>query len=105
MVVGSLSSNYYGIPRSSKDADFVIQFDAQLIPSLVASLGSNFRLDPQMAFGMVPGTPKNALDLIDSPFKIELFRLSADPPDQERFRRRQRVKLSGREAYLPTAED
>src|SRR5207248_5426286 len=81
MVVGSLSSTYYGLPRSTKDADFVIQFDAQLIPSLVASLGSTFRFDPQMAFAMVTGTTKNVLDLMDSPFKIQLFHLSDDPHD------------------------
>jgi hypothetical protein len=105
MVVGSLSSNYYGIARSTKDADFVIQFDARLIPSLIASLAPNFRLDPQMAFETVTGTTKHVLDLTDSPFKIELFHLSDDPHDQERFRRRQRVKLLGRETFLPTAED
>ena len=27
MIVGSFSSNYHGIPRSTKDADIVLQFD------------------------------------------------------------------------------
>ena len=27
MVVGSFSSNYHGIPRSTKDADIVLEFD------------------------------------------------------------------------------
>src|SRR5262249_50667809 len=105
MVVGSFSSNYYGIARSTKDADFVIQFDAQLMTSLAASLAPTFRLDPQLSFEMVTGTTKNVFDLTDSPFKIELFHLSDDPHDQERFRRRLRVKSLGREVVIPTAED
>jgi hypothetical protein len=105
MVVGSLSSSYYGIPRLTKDADFVIQFDTHFIPSLVNSLGPTFRLDPQMAFEMVMGTTKNVLDLADSPLQVELFHLSDDPHDQQRFLRRQRVRLLGREAFLPSVED
>ena len=31
MLVGSLSSNFYGIPRATQDADFVIQFGKQMI--------------------------------------------------------------------------
>ena len=37
MIVGSFSSNAYGIPRSTKDADFVVQLgDAPLPPALRA---------------------------------------------------------------------
>jgi len=28
MVVGSFSSNFYGIPRATQDADFVVQLEA-----------------------------------------------------------------------------
>ena len=31
MVVGSLSSNVYGIPRSTKDADFVVELGRRLV--------------------------------------------------------------------------
>ena len=50
MVVGSLASNYYGIGRSTKDADFVIELGDQSITVLADRLGPLFRLDPQMAF-------------------------------------------------------
>src|SRR5262249_39867376 len=105
MVVGSFSSNYYGIPRSTKDADFVIQFDGPSFATLTNRLGPDFRLDPQMAFELVTGTTKNVLHRTDIPFTVEFFHLSEDPHDQERFRRRQRVRLAGRETFLPTAED
>ena len=38
-------------------------------------------------------------------FKVEVFRLSEDAHDQERFRRRQAVMVDGRQVFFPTAED
>jgi hypothetical protein len=106
MVVGSLSSNLYGIPRSTHDADFLLQFDAESpLRRLMDHLGPAFRLDPQMTFETVTLTSRYNLDVIDTPFKIELFRLSDDPHDQERFRRRRRMKTLGRDVSMPTAED
>jgi hypothetical protein len=105
MVVGSLSSNYYGIARSTKDADFVVQLEVESLPALMNHLGPAFRLDPQMSFETVTMTRRHILDVASIPFRIELFHLSDDPHDQERFRRRRRVKLLDRESSLPTAED
>jgi hypothetical protein len=105
MLVGSFSSNYYGIPRSTKDADIVIELGDQSITRIADRLGPRFRLDPQMSFETVTGTLRNIIQVIDVAFTIELFRLSDDPHDQERFRRRRRIKLFNRETVLPTAED
>lgn len=106
MVVGSLSSNLYGIPRSTHDADFLLQFGSEpLLPQLMDGLGSAFRLDPQMKFETVTKTSRLDLEVLGVPFKIELFRLSDDPHDQERFRRRRRMKAFSRDVSMPTAED
>jgi len=105
MVVGSLSTNVYGIPRSTHDADFVIECAVEFLPRLAAHLGPAYRLDPQMTFESVTLTRRHILNVIGTPFKIELFHLSDDPHDQERFRRRRRLQSMGREIYLPTAED
>jgi hypothetical protein len=43
MLVASFSSNLYGIPRSTKDADFVIQLDPAL--SRAGSLESSLHCD------------------------------------------------------------
>jgi hypothetical protein len=105
MVVGSLSSSYYGIARSTKDADFVLEMGDQSIRTLLERLGPLFHLDPQMSFESVTGTLRHIVEVKASRFKIEFFRLSDDPHDQERFRRRCRAKLFDREVFLPTAED
>ena len=105
MLVGSFSSNYYGIPRATQDADFVVQMERKSCLALVERLGTAFRLDPQASFELVTGTVRHALQLVGSPFEIELFQLSDDTHDRERFARRRRVKLLGRATFLPTAED
>jgi hypothetical protein len=105
MLVGSLSSSFYGIPRSTRDADFVVQFGHRSISEVVDRLGAAFRLDPQMSFETFTMTSRHVIKTTDTAFRIELFHLSDDAYDQERFQRRRRVPYAGREVSLPTAED
>jgi hypothetical protein len=49
MIVGSFSSNAYGITRSTKDADFLMQIDEPMRRKLLASLPADFEIDnPRM---------------------------------------------------------
>ena len=56
MLVGSYSSNLYGRPRSTQDADFVAQLPGGVTSALFKRLGPEFRIDPQMSFETVTGT-------------------------------------------------
>ena len=105
ILVGSLSTNFYGIPRSTEDADFVISIGDGSLAKLAQSLGPEFKVDPQMSFETVTMTRRNEIKVVGTPFKIELFHLSSDPHDQERFRRRRKVWYLDRDVYLPTPED
>jgi hypothetical protein len=105
MVVGSFSSNVYGQPRSTKDADFVIELSKQSISSIAAALGPDFELDPQMSFETVTATTRYKIKHRSTAFVIELFLLSDDPHDQSRFARRVIRKVGERSAFVPTAED
>ncbi len=105
MLVGSFSSNAYGIPRSTKDADFVLQMQGDLPAGFHDKLGKDFEIDPQLRFETNTGTYKQEMRFAGTPFTVELFRLSDDPFDQERFRRRVPVTLLGRKTFIPTAED
>jgi hypothetical protein len=53
MIVGSLASNFHGIPRATRDADFVIQVGSASISDLAAALPNGLRLEPQVAFETV----------------------------------------------------
>ncbi len=48
LVVGSYSTNVYGIPRSTKDADIVIDLGGKPLLSLNQHLPASLHLDPQM---------------------------------------------------------
>jgi hypothetical protein len=105
MLVGSYSSNYYGRPRSTKDADFVVIISDDQMRKLQSGLGSEFHVDSQMSFETVTMTTRHLIVHTASAFKIELFLLTDDAHDQERFKRRRQVDFEGRLTWLPTAED
>lgn len=106
LLAGSFSSNFYGIPRSTKDADFVAVMIGK-VGSLEKELGTEFEFDEQSSFETVTGTYREKVKVPSVPFEIEIFHLSADAHDQSRFQRRRKVfdELVGCEVYVPTAED
>jgi hypothetical protein len=105
MLVGSYSTNVYGIPRSTQDADFVIALGHMSIAELSRRLAPSIRIDPQLSFETVTMTRRYVAELVGTPFKIEFFLLSGDAHDQERFRRRQLVPTLNAQVWLPTPED
>jgi hypothetical protein len=105
VLVGSFSSNYYGRPRSTKDADFVITISDDQLSKLRTGLLPEFHLEAQMSFETVTMHTRHIVTHPESAFKIELFLLSEDAFSQERFRRRMQVDFEGHRVWLPTAED
>ena len=107
MLVGAFSSNAYGYPRATKDADIVIEYEEGVLKKICESLGSDFKLDPQTGFELMTGSIRNILTFTPTKFEIELFRLRKDPHHRERFARRRRLALPDLqiEAVIPTAED
>lgn len=105
-LAGSYSSNYYGIPRATRDADFVVVLSQQ-IETIAAKLGDEFILDPQSSFEGITGTLRDIFTVPSITFKIEIFQLSDDPHDLSRFARRRSVfdELVDREIFIPTVED
>jgi len=105
MLVGSFSSNFYGVPRATKDADIVIEVSHEQRNSILDKLPTEMSVDPQMTFETATSTTKTLIYVESICFEIELFDLSEDPFDQCRFSRRTRVNYLDQEIYLPTAED
>jgi hypothetical protein len=105
MITGSFASNVYGVPRATGDADFVVQLVDVSVRAIADALGDAFRLDPQMSFEAVTMTTRHVLQVAGTPFKIELFHLSDDAHDRERFQRRRRTSLSSRQPWLISPED
>jgi hypothetical protein len=106
MLVGSLSTNFHSTIRSTKDADIVIQAKLGETARLIVRECDLLRLDPQYGFESVTATRKLVLRAqIAEEFVVELFGISDDPHDQERFRRRLCVDWLGRPTWIASAED
>ena len=106
MLVGSYSSNIYGIPRMTMDADLVLQLDGDALSELNKNLPKGLSLAEQSFFETVTATQKELLRIDGTDFLIELFHLSSDPFDQTRFKRRvQSAITDDLQVWFPTAED
>jgi hypothetical protein len=109
VLVGSLASSARGVPRSTNDADIVVQLEREHIEPLVERLSSGFYVDRSSAERAVgQGRSFSAIHL-DSGFKIDLF---VPPPDgfgrQQIARGVREIAATGtpnRELFIATAED
>ena len=58
MIVGSYSSNFYGVPRSTKDADLLVNLDQADWKKLSSILPAGLELEQQSGFEMITSTRK-----------------------------------------------
>lgn len=108
MLVGAYSSNAYGIPRATHDADFVVVVVPGQLRAVANLLGPEYSLDPQIRMEGITGSIRNVITHQPSGFQIELFRLNTkDDHHDERFRRRRQLFLAElqRNAWIPAPED
>ena len=105
MLVGSLSSNMYGEPRMTKDADLVVQLGDTPLSALLEKLGPGYQIDRQLGFETVTGTTRYHIRHVEDDFLVELFELTSDAHNQQRFSRRRETTFGGVKTFVPTAED
>ncbi len=105
MLVGSLASNFYGIPRATQDADFVVELQRHTVAAIAEHLGPRFEFDRQLTFEAITATTRYVVEVAEISFRVEFFVLSDDPHDQQRFERRRRIQTLGREVFILTVED
>ncbi len=105
MLVGSYSSNLYGIPRGTEDAVFVVEMADRPIQPPAAIIQEQFELDPQLGFETVTGRCRWLFRHRTSEFQIELFVLPDDEYDRARFRRRREYEVCSRRVWYQSPED
>ncbi|MDX1944180.1 MAG: DUF6036 family nucleotidyltransferase [Pirellulaceae bacterium] len=105
VLVGSLAAVNYGLTRSTTDADFILVLGPRKLSEVVRLLGAGYQLVPQAGFELLTGRRLDVIQVLGTPFTIDVFALADDPFDQEQFSRRRKQPLEGREIVVPTAED
>ena len=108
VIGGSLASAAHGTPRTTADADLVIDLRADQVDQLARELGAGFYVSREaMRDAIRDRDTFNAISLA-APFKIDFFVLGGSPFDQEEFRRRVPLEMGDDQPYslvVKTAED
>ncbi|HWC60467.1 MAG TPA: hypothetical protein VHC44_12295 [Verrucomicrobiae bacterium] len=105
LLTGSMASNFWGIPRTTHDLDFVIQLPPSSVPKLVQAFRGDFVLDEAaIRSAYQPPHQFNAIDT-RSPLKVDFWLLRPMPFEREMFARRKQKTLFGEPAWIATAED
>ena len=107
MVTGSVATSFHGRPRSTHDADVVIDPGPAQLDALVTALAADgFYVDPEGARRALDERRQfNAIEM-QSACKIDLIVKKARPFSSEEFDRRQRVDLAfARDVAVVAPED
>ncbi len=105
MLTGAMVSNYWGIPRTTHDLDFVVQLPEEAIARLAAAFSGDFFLEEAaIRAAFMPPYQFNAIDT-RSPLKVDFWLLQPKPFEEEMFSRRVHTDLFGQAAWISTAED
>ena len=104
-LTGSMASNYWGIPRTTHDLDFVVQLPASAITAIVQAFSGDFYIEESaVRAAYQPPHQFNAIDT-RSALKVDFWLPKPEPFDREMLRRRVRVTLFGEPSWIATAED
>jgi hypothetical protein len=105
MLVGSMATNFWGIPRSTHDLDFVVVLERSDVDRFADDFGEGFFLQIEsIRSAFSPPHQFNAIDE-QSALKVDFWLLQDDTFERSAFSRRRQVTLFGTPAWITTAED
>ena len=105
MLVGSMASNYWGVPRSTHDLDFVVALRPADAEPFAEAFRSGFFVQVEsVRSAFSPPYQFNAID-DQSALKVDFWLLKQDEFERNAFERRRQATLFGAPAWIMTAED
>jgi len=105
MLTGSMASNFWGVPRTTHDLDFVLAHERKHAARIVAAFADDYDVDEVSVLGSLDAPYVfNAIDR-RSALKIDFWTLRQDEFERQMFARRLEVALFGEPAWIATAED
>jgi hypothetical protein len=100
-----MASNFWGIPRTTHDLDFVLAHEWEHAPRIAAAFASDYTIDEIMVRNALEAPYMfNAIDR-RSALKVDFWTLRPDRFEQQMFSRRMQLVLFGESAWVATAED
>ncbi len=105
MVAGSVSSSFYGNPRSTRDVDIVIDPDRNGMDSFINLLGSQYYVSrPAVVEALESRGMFNIIDTSNG-WKVDLILRKTRPFSREEFSRRRPAELMGLPTWIVSPED
>src|SRR5438105_2310241 len=105
MLTGSMASNYWGIPRTTHDLDFVVLFDRAEVDQFLSAFHDGFFLqEDSVRAAFRPPYQFNAIDE-QSALKVDFWLLKDNVFERNAFARRLAIRMFDVSAWLSTAED
>ena len=107
LVGGSLASSLHGVPRSTQDADLVVDLPRERVADLIAALGSAFYVAEEAALSAVDRAAAFNVIHLETMFKVDLFILPDAPGARLEMSRRERHEIgeAGQALWFASAED
>ena len=100
-----MASNYWGIPRTTHDLDFVVQLPPSAVSRIIQEFSGDFYIEEEaVRAAYQPPHQFNAIDT-RSALKVDFWLPKPEPFDNEMLRRRVQATLFGEPAWISTAED
>ena len=105
MVTGSFASNAHGVPRTTYDADVVIDAEKKSVKELLSTLAEEFYLSHEAAEEALAARSMFNVVHLKTGFKIDLILKKYRPFSHVEFERREEGGYLGQSRYFATAED
>lgn len=105
MITGCFASNMHGVPRSTYDADVVIEGDRESLKEFIQSLGSEFYSSVEAADEALTRQQMFNVVHLETGFKVDFIIKKARPFSVEEFSRRERANYFGQLRWFATPED
>lgn len=107
-VCGSWASSFYGVHRTTNDADIVANLTSSRAPRFVSALEKGFYVDIGAVQEAIATQRSFNLIHYETALKVDIFVLSRQPFQREQMARRKLAQTSSNEdrvMYLASAED
>jgi hypothetical protein len=105
---GSMASSLYGIPRTTNDADIVVDMALKHVEPFVSALSDTFYMDREVIREAVNSRASFNILHLKTMLKVDVFILKTDDFSRDEMARRQKLTIddeSGLEMFVASAED
>jgi len=105
MVTGSFASNMHGVPRTTYDADIVVDVSRYSLERFLQSLGDDFYVSHEAAKEALKSRRMFNVIHLETGFKLDLIIKKTRPFSEEEFTRREQVSFLDQQRWFASAED